>query len=969
MEQSDDGPRSTRKPKSGAQGPEPIKCCQWNCEGIASMMTLLAPADFKEFDLVLLTETFAMQRFDVEGFYAHHCLAIKPPHGRPYGGVSLLVGSALKIPRVVLSEDDTIVLISQSFTFIGMYSSGGRDSTEDLCEKIGRAMAQAPIDQPVLLAGDLNCRLDEHPFSTRTSALMSALEEHGLWLCSDPGTPTYYADSCGPGTAPRRPGSSTIDIFAFRGRPETVEFRGYPQTSSMMGLRKHLPVVISIKSQVRLKSTPRPGLSKKINPHHLLELIVKRDPREIERMPAEELSVCLTRILIDATRPRVVSQRKSQPWFDSACFETRRELMTLLRASPGCDDAKRSYSELRCFYRQLLVVKKENFAEEEERKMIMRAQETPYTYLRRPVAFQSCPIPAEQLQEHFRTMFQDSDTVPGHGVGSASEATIVPARSALELDILANCQRSLECPFTHDEVSQTISGLKNNKAFGGDLVRNEHLKDAVPLTPLWTLLFNRCLADGVVPRDWPNCILKVIPKGKGDPLSPSSWRGIAKKSCVYKTLAGMLANRLSTFLEITLALPDEQHGFRKFKSTATACAVLLEEIKLSLNTKGLPLFAAFVDLRAAFDVAPRDRVLEKLAALGVGGPFIGLLSSILQANRIILDDGIREHTPFLQTTGYPQGDNLSPILFLALLGDLPAEIKQLHPTVGIIMYADDVVLYSRIRRDLQASIRSLDRYCHNNGLEINESKTKAMKFRCGGRLAEHDKIMFRNSPIELVNNFSYLGVRFSTSGTCFSAHIAERVAKSVTAMSSIPSPQKLSLNTAMQLFQMKVGSVASYGVPLLWADLTARHMAKLDTVKATFLKRVLGLPRNTRNRLVYALAGTGPFVEDLVDQFNLGTTLALTEFRETFSKKMREVSQEFYQTAAMTDERWKGPLQDLRHLITRLATHGFHHELCTRRDFHAASDLCVCRYCDQPCPQYHFDICAVAPNLKQLAGC
>ena len=42
---------------------------------------------------------------------------------------------------------------------------------------------------------------------------------------------------------------------------------------------------------------------------------------------------------------------------------------------------------------------------------------------------------------------------------------------------------------------------------------------------------------------------------------------------------------------------------------------------------------------------------------------------------------------------------------------------------------------------------------------------------------------------------------------------------------------ELSLKTAMQLFPMKVGSVASYGVPLLWADLTARHMAKLDTVK------------------------------------------------------------------------------------------------------------------------------------------
>ena len=61
----------------------------------------------------------------------------------------------------------------------------------------------------------------------------------------------------------------------------------------------------------------------------------------------------------------------------------------------------------------------------------------------------------------------------------------------------------------------------------------------------------------------------------------------------------------------------------------------------------------------------------------------------------------------------------------------------------------------------------------------------------------------------------------------------------------------------------------------------------IDSVNAAFLKRALGLPRNARNPLVYALAGTGPFVEDLVKQFNLPTTTALEKFRGDFSIKMR----------------------------------------------------------------------------------
>ena len=395
---------------------------------------------------------------------------------------------------------------------------------------------------------------------------------------------------------------------------------------------------------------------------------------------------------------------------------------------------------------------------------------------------------------------------------------------------------------------------------------------------------------------------------------------------------------------------------------------MLDEIKLSLRSKKLPLFAVFVDLKSALDMAPRDRVLEKLARLGVGEPFIRLLASVLQENQIFLDDGICHHEPFSQTTGYPQGTNLSPLLFLSLLSDLQREIKDIHPTVGMLLYADDTVLYSRIRRDLQASIRSLDRYCQNNGLKINVSKTKAMKFRNGGSLAKHDKLNLQDSPIEFVSNFCYLGIDFSSRGTNFAQHIAERLRKSQAAMASIPDPHRLSLITAMQLFQMKVGAVASYGISVIWDELSTAQLEKLDKVKATFLKRALGLPRNARNRLVYVLAGTVPFVEDLVRQFDLKVTPALTEFRENFSRKMRDVPRAFYETPAMTDNRWKEPLQELRHLVTRQAVHGFHHKLCLRTGFHEPSPECFCAFCGLQCPLYHHSECEASPSLKRLAN-
>ena len=67
--------------------------------------------------------------------------------------------------------------------------------------------------------------------------------------------------------------------------------------------------------------------------------------------------------------------------------------------------------------------------------------------------------------------------------------------------------------------------------------------------PCWVTLLNASLWSGRLPVDWSEALLAVIPKGKGALTDPSSWRGIAKKSCYYKLLASLLTYRLSSFLE------------------------------------------------------------------------------------------------------------------------------------------------------------------------------------------------------------------------------------------------------------------------------------------------------------------------------------------------------------------------------------------------------------------------------------
>lgn len=905
-----------------------------------------------------MTETFNTKRFDIEGYYSHHCSATRPPRGRPIGGVSLLVSPRFKNARVLLSEDNTIIISTPFLNIIGMYSSGNTDDINDVVEKIGRAITLCPANVPTLLAGDLNCRLDQEVYSSRTTAVIDTLAAYGFWICTEPSIPTYYTDGGGPQNAPRRSGSSTIDIFAFSGRQEDVCYHGPVIGLVVTCFRKHVPVDISlVVNTERDTSSRRSGLGKRININKIRSALVAYHPDELNEMQPERLAQILTEELASASYRQLPNLRRSQPWFDSECYQLRSVVIQALVLSRDRPAMRSHYCRLRILYRRLLEEKKLQAAIRQEDQMVLQARSSPHLAIKGPPSFTSCPIPADTLRQHFESLFQTTDSIPDlppltHRPNEYWEQMLVEQTGR---------------PFTVQEVKAVISDLKNNKAFGPDMIRNEHLKTAELLIPLWTSLFNKCLDSGTLPTIWTDCILKVIPKGKGNPLCTSSWRGIAKKSCVYKILSGLITRRLTIFLETRQVIPREQHGFRVGHSTTTAIAELLREVTTSLSQKRLPLYAVFVDYKSAFDTAPRNIGLEKLAANGVGQSILNLLTTFLRANPIILDDGVCEHEQFLQTTGYPQGDNISPLLFSVLLSDLPSLLTEHYPCVGIILYADDIVLYSRVFSELKGSIRLLEKYSRDNGLTINTSKTKAMKFRKAGPLRGSDRLTLCGSPIEFVSQFTYLGVVLTPSGSSFSEHLQYRVSRSREAMSLIPCPQKLSVKTAMLLFDMKVGSVAAYGILNIWPHLTATQLETLDKIKATFIKRVLGLPRNAQNRLTYCLGGCQPFIEDLVRRFALADTPALREFRQRFEMKMREVPEEFYLTPAMQSSSWKEPLQQhRRHILTRYSIHGFHHKLCRRRDFHNPNNDCLCLYCNRECSRYHHAVCSLAPSLNDL---
>ena len=81
-----------------------------------------------------------------------------------------------------------------------------------------------------------------------------------------------------------------------------------------------------------------------------------------------------------------------------------------------------------------------------------------------------------------------------------------------------------------------------------------------------------------------------------------------------------------------------------------------------------------MDLAKAFDSFNREKLLLKLKKFGVPKSFCELLFFCMNNLKLNIISNYVVSDSFYSSCGLPQGDCLSPILFLAYLADLPASL-------------------------------------------------------------------------------------------------------------------------------------------------------------------------------------------------------------------------------------------------------------------------------------------------------
>ena len=409
----------------------------------------------------------------------------------------------------------------------------------------------------------------------------------------------------------------------------------------------------------------------------------------------------------------------------------------------------------------------------------------------------------------------------------------------------------LNSPITIDEVIKVVRKLKKNKSVGIDRIPNEILQ-CKEVTRILTHLFQSCFDSGILPSVWKQAIISPIPKdAKADSRVPFNYRGISLLSTLSKTYTSLLNNRIEQFCDDKNLLVDEQNGFRK-KRTCIDHIYSLSTVIENRNKQKKDTYAAFIDLKKAFDTVSRELLEYKLLKNGIDGKIFRSIKS-LNSDTLAKVKVNSYYTDWFRTSsGVRQGDCLSPLLFSLYINDLAIELKNLkkgvpineNEDVTILMYADDIVILAENETDLQTQLDRITNWCKQWQLMINNDKSKVMHFRRKNKDITDREFFLQDNKIECVDKYKYLGIIFDQHLTFDDACKALGAAAG-RALGGVNQKFKLmknmGLKTYTKLFESCVQSVLLYcsGV---WA---MKHGKSLQKVQNRAMRFFLGVHKFT----------------------------------------------------------------------------------------------------------------------------
>ena len=406
-------------------------------------------------------------------------------------------------------------------------------------------------------------------------------------------------------------------------------------------------------------------------------------------------------------------------------------------------------------------------------------------------------------------------------------------------------------PIAVEEVEVAILKLKNGKSPGICGISAEMLKAGRTVVVKWLhRIMSLAWENGQVPEDWQRAVIVPVHK-KGSKVKCENYRGISLLSIPSKAYARILDERIRSVTESKVL--EAQGGFRKGRSCTDQLFTIRQSSEKMIE-KNKKMVVACVDLEKAYDRVGRDKLWKVLEEYGVKGRLLKAIRSLYKKSEgcVRVKDELSSWFPITQ--GVRQGCVMSPWLFNVFMDKIVREgmenfvggVKMSTTEVSVVLFADDVMLLTERKEDMEVNLRELKKAMSNWGMKIHWGKTKVMMV---SRKGEECKVCVDGEEIEQVQNMKYLGAILSADGTC-EEEIEQRVgaaARVIGAMrKEVLERKELKKATKMRVYNAIVLPTMLYGSET-WTVMK-RHESRLGATEMAYLRRVEGVTRMDRVR-------------------------------------------------------------------------------------------------------------------------
>lgn len=464
--------------------------------------------------------------------------------------------------------------------------------------------------------------------------------------------------------------------------------------------------------------------------------------------------------------------------------------------------------------------------------------------------------------------------------------------------------------FTVAELMEAVGSMSGRKAPGPDGIPTEVVKATASSYPhLLLYMYNTCIQSGVFSACWKRQRLVLLDKGKGPPITPSSFRPLCMLDTVGKLFEKLLRKRLRTAIEEVGGLACNQFGFRVGRSTVDAIREVIQASEQAWSGNHRTRSACILvtlDVKNAFNSVRWVDIIGTLEERFRVPAYLRRIISDYLDNRELIYETTEGLKTKKITSGVAQGSVLGPDLWnIVYDGILTLETPDNTKLVG---FADDLAAIVIARTEEQARMRVrrvtqlVGDWLDQHGLHLAARKTEMVVLTRQRSIPRNLRARVAEEPVEATTAIRYLGVMIDSKLTFWSQIRAasDRAAKVTAALSrlmpNIDGPSQCKRRAMMSV----VHSILLYGAEI-WADALKMetYRRRMASVQRQSALRITSGYRTVSEAAILVVAGVIPI--DLLAQERRRTYLRKLQAQESVSNIRTE---ERSHTIQVWERRW-----------------------------------------------------------------